>query len=156
MNRPFRVPPSLCIKTRGSSQLLIWKWFFIVVQIKLIFTRKFVRLASFWKWGFLELGSGLLKHDVWYSFTRIAKTLAVKYITVVPLLNTKNSSFTDSSLGPLTCKTSDNLNFYNTNTSVMRMVYGRFATSRFAACHQQGVKLCRGLNFTRKWIYFMM
>ena len=83
------------------------------------------------------------------------KTLAVKYITVVPLLNTKNSSFTDSSLGPLTCKTSDNLNFYNTNTSVMRMVYGRFATSRFAtsrfaACHQQGVKLCRGLNFTRK------
>ena len=58
----------------------------------------------------MELGSSLLKNDVWYSFTRIAKILAVKYITVVPLLNTKNSSFTDSSLGPLTCKTSDNLN----------------------------------------------
>ena len=30
------------------------------MQIKLIFTRKVVHLASFWKWGFLELGSGLL------------------------------------------------------------------------------------------------
>ena len=30
------------------------------MQIKLIFTRKVVHLASFWKWGFFELGSGLL------------------------------------------------------------------------------------------------
>ena len=30
------------------------------MQIKLIFTRKIVHLASFWKWGFLKLGSGLL------------------------------------------------------------------------------------------------
>ena len=30
-------------------------------HIKLIFTRKVVHLASFWKWGFLELGSGLLR-----------------------------------------------------------------------------------------------
>ena len=30
------------------------------MQIKLIFTRKVVHLASFWKWGFLERGSGLL------------------------------------------------------------------------------------------------
>ena len=36
------------------------KMIFILVQIKLIFTRKVVRLASIWKWGFLELGSGLL------------------------------------------------------------------------------------------------
>ena len=34
--------------------------FFILMQINLIFTRKVVRLASFWKWGFLELGRGLL------------------------------------------------------------------------------------------------
>ena len=33
------------------------------MQIKLIFTRKTVHLASFWKWGFLELGSGLLKEN---------------------------------------------------------------------------------------------
>ena len=29
------------------------------MQIKLIFTRKIVHLASFWKWGFLKLKSGL-------------------------------------------------------------------------------------------------
>ena len=57
----FRVPPGLCFKTRGvGAQPLIWKSFFILMQIKLIFTRKVVHLALFWKWGFLELGSGLL------------------------------------------------------------------------------------------------
>ena len=55
----FRVPPRLCIKTRLGAQPLIWKWFFILTQIKLIFTRKVVHLASFWKWRFLELGRGL-------------------------------------------------------------------------------------------------
>ena len=52
----FRVSPSLCIKTRLSAQPLIWKWFFILVQIKLNFTRKVEHLASFWNWEFLELG----------------------------------------------------------------------------------------------------
>ena len=56
----FGVSPGLCFKTRVGAQLLIWKSFFILVQIKLIFTRKIVHLASFWNWGFLELGSGLL------------------------------------------------------------------------------------------------
>ena len=45
--RHFRVPPSLCIKRRLSAQPLIWKWFFILIQINLIFTRKAVLLASF-------------------------------------------------------------------------------------------------------------
>ena len=57
--RHFGVPPGLCIKTRLSAQPLIWKWIFILIQIKLIFTRKVAHLASFWKWGFLELGSDL-------------------------------------------------------------------------------------------------
>ena len=52
--------PGLCFKTRVGAQPLIWKSFFILMQIELIFTRKVVHLASFWKWGFLELGSGLL------------------------------------------------------------------------------------------------
>ena len=56
----FRVPPGLCFKTRVGAQPLIWKSFLILMQIKLIFTRKVVHLASFWKWGFLELGRGLL------------------------------------------------------------------------------------------------
>ena len=55
----FRVPPGLCIKMRFSAQPLIWKWFFILMQINLIFPRKAVHLASFWKQGFLELGGGL-------------------------------------------------------------------------------------------------
>ena len=42
----FRVPRK---KTRLSAQPLIWKWLFIFMQIKLIFTRKVVHLASFWK-----------------------------------------------------------------------------------------------------------
>ena len=42
------------------SQPLICPWFFILMQIKVIFTRKLEHLASFWKWGFLELGSSLL------------------------------------------------------------------------------------------------
>ena len=48
----FRVPPGFCIKTRLSAQPLIRKWFFILMQIKLIFARKVVYLASFWKRGF--------------------------------------------------------------------------------------------------------
>ena len=55
----FRVPLGLCFKTRVGAQPLIWKSFFILMQIKLVFTRKVVHLASFWKWGFLELASGL-------------------------------------------------------------------------------------------------
>ena len=32
----FRVPPRLCFKTRVGAQSLIWKSFFILMQIKLI------------------------------------------------------------------------------------------------------------------------
>ena len=48
----FWVPPGLYIKTRLTALPLIWKWIFILMQIKLIFTRKVAHLASFWKWGF--------------------------------------------------------------------------------------------------------
>jgi len=36
----FLVPAGLCFKTRLSDQPWIWKSFFILMQIKLIFTRK--------------------------------------------------------------------------------------------------------------------
>ena len=48
----FRVPQGLWIKTRLNAQPLIWKWFFILKQVSLIFTRKVVHLASFWTWEF--------------------------------------------------------------------------------------------------------
>ena len=46
VNRPFLSSPGLCIKTRLGAQPWIGKWVFIVMQIKLIFTRKVVHLAS--------------------------------------------------------------------------------------------------------------
>ena len=55
----FRVPPGLCIKTRLGAQPLIWKWFFILMQIKLISTRKVEHLTSFWYGGSGKLGNGL-------------------------------------------------------------------------------------------------
>ena len=42
---------------------------FILMQIDLISTRKVVHLASFWKCGFLELGSGLLILVKWSTFS---------------------------------------------------------------------------------------
>ena len=42
-----------------SAQLIIRKWVFILMQIKLVFSRKFLHVASFWKWEFLEHGNGL-------------------------------------------------------------------------------------------------
>ena len=57
----FRVPKNLTFKARLSAKPLIWKWFLIMIQIKLIFTTKVSHLASFWEWDFLELGNGLLE-----------------------------------------------------------------------------------------------
>ena len=50
----FRVPKNLTFKARLSAKPLRWKRFFIMMQIKLIFTTKVSHLASFWKWDFLE------------------------------------------------------------------------------------------------------
>ena len=74
---PVPSSPGLCIKTRLSAQPLIWKWFFILMQIKLIFTRKIVDLASYWKSGFLELGSGLLKERNIDGQSKITPHLAI-------------------------------------------------------------------------------
>jgi len=51
---------SLYFEARLSAKLLIWKWIFILMEIKLIFTRKVLHLALFWKWEFKELGNGLI------------------------------------------------------------------------------------------------
>ena len=75
-NRPFPSFSGLCIKTRVSAHPLIWNWFFILMQIKLISTRKVVRLiASFGKWGFLDLGSGLFLYalDFKHPLTRLSE-----------------------------------------------------------------------------------
>ena len=61
----FRVPKNLTFKARLSAKPLIWKWFLIMVQIKLIFTTKVSHLALFWEWEFLELGNSLLEPRKW-------------------------------------------------------------------------------------------
>ena len=46
----------LCRHARLRAKPLTWKWFFILMQIKLICIRKVLHLAWFWKWESLELG----------------------------------------------------------------------------------------------------
>ena len=58
-NRSFLSCPSLCFKSRVSAKPPMWKLFHILIQIKLIFTRKVLHFTSFWKWEFLELGNSL-------------------------------------------------------------------------------------------------
>ena len=58
---------------------MIWKWF---MQITLIFKRNFVHLASFWKWGLLELGSGLLLYVLQESGTHANARQVESLITV--------------------------------------------------------------------------
>ena len=63
----FRVASSLSFNARLSAKPLMWKYFFTLIQIKLICTRKVLHLASFWKWEFLELGNGLVQ-SIWHIF----------------------------------------------------------------------------------------
>ena len=63
-NRPFQVTLSFCFKARLDARPLIGKCFFFFMQMKLIFTRKFLHLPSFPKWGFLEVGNGQFKDKI--------------------------------------------------------------------------------------------
>ena len=60
INRPFRVSSRLCIKTKLSAQPLIWKWFSILMQIKLT---RFLELAE---WPILR---SLLLWTLWGSLS---------------------------------------------------------------------------------------
>ena len=59
----------VCItfKARLSAKPLTWKWFLIIMQIKLIFTTKVSHFASFCKWDFWK--SEMAYWNLWkYSF----------------------------------------------------------------------------------------
>ena len=58
----FQIALSICFKARLSSKPLIWKWPFIVTQIKLILTTKNLHFVSFSTWGFFKLGNGLMNY----------------------------------------------------------------------------------------------
>ena len=48
----FQVPLGLRIRTRLSARPLIWKWFFILMQVKLVFTRRVCTWPHFESEGF--------------------------------------------------------------------------------------------------------
>ena len=60
LNRPFPSFPGPLFQNEGRCSAFDMEMTFHSHAIKLIFKRKVVHLASFWKWGCLELGSGLL------------------------------------------------------------------------------------------------
>ena len=112
----FRVPPGLCIKTRLGAQPLIWKWFFILMQIKLICTRKVEHLTSLWYRGPGELGNGLfmasaqggdIYGDECYSLDKTSRAISrartSKKINFIFILIQKHGSVNSSSFSSFFC-----------------------------------------------------
>ena len=60
LNRPFPSPHGPLFQNEGRCSAFDMEIIFHYHANKLIFTRKVVHLASFWKWGFLKLRRGLL------------------------------------------------------------------------------------------------
>ena len=65
------VGPKILLQSEAKSEATDIKLFcYILMQMKLIFARKVLHLASFWKWGFLELGEWPIDTQVKVSVTR--------------------------------------------------------------------------------------
>ena len=80
----FLVAASFCFKVRLSAKPVKWKLFFILMQIKLIITRKVLHLASYWKWGLLEIEMAsfmLYTSKCWLS-SRFIETVLGKMVTL--------------------------------------------------------------------------
>ena len=58
----FFLRPSPLLPSYLKVWIRNWSVTFILMQVKLVFTRKVPHLVSFWKWEFLELSNGLLLH----------------------------------------------------------------------------------------------
>ena len=67
-NMSFPSSPGPLYQNEVKCSAFDMEMFFNLMQVKLIFTRKVVHLASFWKWGFLELGSGLFPKVIYVLF----------------------------------------------------------------------------------------
>ena len=91
-NRSF----SSCLKPVFQSEAKCkaidnWKWFFILIQINFIFTRKILNLVSFRKWEFLELGSGQLRFAV---TERVERAVVLNKLDFKWRTGTENQKFT--------------------------------------------------------------
>ena len=80
---PFPSSPGPLYQNEVKCSAFDMETIFILKQMKLIFTRKVAHLASFWKWGFLELGSGLL---IWKEFSYTKRANAKKVVHKRPLV----------------------------------------------------------------------
>ena len=75
------------------------KMFFILVQLKLIFTWTVLHSAPFWKWEFLELGYGLIGYGSKFSLSetrRISLSQMMYYLQLYPSFdeNIRKESYT--------------------------------------------------------------
>ena len=68
LHRPFPSCPEPLFQSEAKCKTIDMKMNFILKQIKLIFTRKVMHLASFWKGKFLEFGNGLLHWNNCYLY----------------------------------------------------------------------------------------
>ena len=98
----FRVASSLCFKARLSLKSLAWKWCFILIQIKLIFTRKVLRLAWFWKLDTLELRNGvLLAWTLCLGFVDQSITVVNETFKAIAIFRVQNKDWENSWVTPL-------------------------------------------------------
>ena len=63
-NRPFPSPPRPPYQNEVKCSAFDMEMIFHCHASKTVFHKKGVHLASFWKWGFLELGSGLFSRGL--------------------------------------------------------------------------------------------
>ena len=70
-NRPFPSSSGPLFQNEGRCSAFDMEIIFYSHAKKLLFTRKVLHLASFWKWGFLELRSGLYLKIIFQNTCRI-------------------------------------------------------------------------------------
>ena len=86
-NNPFPNFLGPLVQNKVKCSAFYMEWFFILMQVNLIFTREVVHLASFWKWGFWNSKVAYLFHTMYLVFPKrlfpIDALFAVRYLWVV-------------------------------------------------------------------------
>ena len=72
-NRPFPSPPGPPYQNEVKCSAFDMEMIFYSHASKTRFHKKGVHLASFWKWGFLELGSGLFSRGRFGAYPKNEK-----------------------------------------------------------------------------------
>ena len=91
--------PKTMFQNEAKCESFDMKMFFILVQLKLIFTWTVLHSAPFWKWEFLELGYGLIGYGSKFSLSetrRVSLSQMVYYLQLYPSFdeNIRKESYT--------------------------------------------------------------